>query len=524
MRLYNPSSKILEVEGDPRLNDEMPKFVHEFILDEHSYHDRLEILVGLSKRLYDSPSYVPKQTTINIFSNVEDLLDLSSTMLSEFALLSSQGSELAIVNDMVEILDRTAFKFQVYSVYLSNLDNALETVRTCRDKNLKFAAMLTQENIELTRLMSLPQGRIRQYEHFADSICRQFSTSTKFNEFMDILEYSVFYIQQTHKVAMVQERLFSGLLSFVKPGRFLVHFWFLQVSSPMFKKTEPQELSVVLFNDIFLLARKESGTNRIMLAFYLRDLVVLKELSDADPDLKDQHGFYIKDRASGDQLTLYATSLAERGAWMSLLDRTMSIARDIPGSLHENRSAYSEVIKVKTGTEIVASRNTNMSKWMEVSMPFGLRYYYQLGSGSCCYALRTGISGRIVSSFREHVCFTCKKRSLGVQGGSWNMCIEHISPEKLVIAHNIKQMLKHLKGDDSLSHESHIYDDNALNNSMGDALKYLEKNTVLEVEGFLRSDGDSAKPGSVHRVSRTSIPDSITLFRNSRLKSMYKFH
>lgn len=381
--------------------------VSNFLLDEHAYQDGLAIgikifLLRLQVMCSLGCGLVERGNLLDIFSNMDDIRDLSSQVWNQIAekvdLKTIANANPAAIDQaamtVIDVLGSSAPKLKAYSVFVTNFERAQRLYELLRDSNqaLKQFVQIQEicEGIELQFLLGIPIVRLEQYLIFLDLLTKEYASDGQkiqmINTCKTNIEYSQHFVNDLFnsidarmRTAYIQEKLFKGDVFLATKSRYFVKSGPLKKvwNKTVLKRKNHQKYMFFLFNDCLVYALRPSATADNYKFKHAVSLATVSVVDTPDSD-KVQNAFTLNGAGSQKSMTLYANDPDDKAKWMSALNEYVERMVRV-----KNASTSEEVEDVISGgrKSLVKNGSRHAGNWVEVETDCGVTYFYQLKTG-----------------------------------------------------------------------------------------------------------------------------------------------
>lgn len=461
---------------DKATEDSIPGFVK----DEREYLAALNLTVSILHRM-ETCAILPEHSVLNlqaitdIFTNIRDLRDVTEWLVLRLHEAMRQGN---MGVETVAIFDDYSHLFHVYVMFLSNLPRSMKMLERAANALPVLSKFLELEGMisghELTTLLRLPQGRIKQYRNLLARIS-DYGINSKFDKSMQVMDYNKYVITQTMETTSIQELMFGGDLNIVTPDRYVVLLGKARVSedtksqankrvfaAPMMtfsrKMTKPKKVYMTLFNDILILSDEgSSGIHKMRRAFRLIDLELRsKPVLD---DETQEYSFMLFAGLNTGEISISFECEEDVLEWVAQLKKHIKLSNYMAENhLYDllNKDVEESLKSERDPAKTTKVRNADgaSEKWVEINMENGIDYFYHLGSGIFSFALirRKNVGQRTFtlrqrsiakvekSLFTPNKCFECEGRALSLGSASHSLCVNHVTAARFALARDLIPM------------------------------------------------------------------------------------
>lgn len=326
----------------------------ELFTTEKTYHKNLQTLVHsflhrfrCRLSLGHTPVLLTDSEITCIFANIETIYDLNCTLYQKLKELHRKSFD-ELFEGIGPLFKRMMPFFTMYTVYCNAYDKGvalLEDLLKSRKelRNYLEIEQLCENGMRLQSFLILPIQRIPRYVMLLEEMVKQASDGRVGVEDIEaaLVKVRGLAVGVNTKMGhwLAKEKVFkiagrfAGAVDLLAPNRYWIH------DGPLKKVHKHRERHLktaqkywfFLFNDILLVAIK---TDLVKVGELLRHKRTLKLQSLKISDLEDTenfaNGFLI---SSSDQkekdMTVYATSQAEKDEWIKVLTETIAKAKGV---------------------------------------------------------------------------------------------------------------------------------------------------------------------------------------------------
>jgi len=368
-----------EIEEDKKVLATRKEIFLEIIHTERDYIRDLELFrITFMDPLQSNPKLLKSKYFDDIFSNWNELLDLSQKLISLFE--KQKGNENFSVGDLFSEL---APEFKIYTIYCVNHPNAIKVLKSWREKCPAFVAFEKEvisagqtKGLNIESYLIKPIQRICKYPILFRELLK--NTPPGHPEFQKVLNASdkidqvVSYINENKKVvdnlealAQIQSKVenIPDNFEFVSPVRHVIKEFSAfetETENEPYSGSEDIEYTFFLFNDMLLFARP-SGKNKLKFI----NKIELDKLRTID-NISENKGFHkiiFQDREN-DQLciNIYLKSAEEKSEIMTVIKQaTKEFVTEHLGALEMKARKYLERFEFNDDSKSLFRSGSNKS-------------------------------------------------------------------------------------------------------------------------------------------------------------------
>ena len=341
----------------------------EMLTTEESYVKELRIIEEMFHEKVESENLFKDEVLQSMFANIRDMYKfhkdgLLPSLQDRMSKWKEQKEKFSVGDSITEewpdqkvgdIFVKQAPFLKMYSKYIENFDNAMNTIDKHKKKNKKFAAIMEeiQANPELNRLslqhhMLSPVQRIPRYklllEDYIKRLPEDSSDIENAKKGLDLVEKAASHsndtmkrIERLKKIMEVQE-LLGGTVDLSCPSReFIKEGKVSKISATKGGDTldtliKDMDRYIFLFNDVLLLCSWNSLTKRVRggakyklkMRFELDSLVIKDNIDDDD---QNEKAFSLSHSSSPStaksKIDLLARTTTEKDDWVQSISKAL---------------------------------------------------------------------------------------------------------------------------------------------------------------------------------------------------------